>query len=187
MMVRHKGFGAIGVLIVIALLAVICIGTAIKYHNMGVQSETRLNIAQDSSKVVLDSTFATVRDIAKVPQMYADDLKAVIDATFKGRYGDDGSKAVFQFIQEQNHQLDPEMYRKIQQAIESGRAEFKVSQQIVVDVKRNYEAQLSYAWSGFWLNLTGFPKVDLNSYNPVLLDSTSQQFNTGKGQLIFPE
>ena len=116
--------------------------------------------------------------------MYKEDLQGVIEATFQGRYGQDGSKAVFQFIQENNLNLDPQLYRQIQQVMEAGRNDFQMSQKQLIDVKRGYEVQLQQFWSGLWLGFAGYPKVDLSKYKIVVLDDVDVKFESGKDSVI---
>lgn len=156
----------------------------VTYANKGVQFETRLKSTYDENKVVLNSYTSKVQEIAQVPAMFKDDLEDVIEATFQGRYGENGSQAVFQWIQEQNMSLDPMLYRQIQQVMEAGRNEFAASQKQLIDVKRNYEASLNYVWSGFWLDMAGYPKVDLNDYKIITLGEVDQKFETGTDSVI---
>lgn len=158
--------------------------TYIKYANLGASYETRLEAVWDENKVTLNNYTTKVQEIAQVPDMYKNDLKEVIKETFQGRYGQDGSKAVFQFIKEQNMSLDPGMYRQIQQVMESGRNEFATSQRQLIDVKRSYDLALKSVWSGLWLGIAGYPKVDLAKYKIITLESVEQKFETGKDSVI---
>lgn len=174
----------IGLLVVVGLLFGGFVTTYVQYHNLGVQYETKLDATWDENKTVLNTYTTKVQETAQVPGMYKKDLMQVVEATFNGRYGKDGSKAVFQFIQEKNMNLDPQMYRQIQQVIESGRNDFQTSQKTLIDVKRSYDVQLKSAWSGLWLNIGGYPKVDLNKYKIVVLDDVNSKFESGKDSVI---
>lgn len=171
------------------LALVLAIGGAglanyVSYHDQGVNYETRLDAEWNKSKNTLSTYTTKVQEVAQVPGMFRDDLLKVVEATFQGRYGQDGSKAVFQFIQEKNMNLDPVMYRQIQQVMESGRNDFQASQNAVIDIKRSYETQLGKVWSGFWMKLAGYPKVDLIKYKVVILDGVNQKFDSGQDEVI---
>lgn len=175
------GLALIGLVIAIAGL----FGTQyVKYSNLGVTTETKIKMVYDNNKVILNSHTNKVQEMAQVPEMYKNDLQEVIKNTFEGRYGENGSQAVFQFIKEQNLQLDPTLYQQLQQVMESGRNDFKTSQQQLVDVTRNYEASLDYVWSGFWLKLVGYPKIDLNDYKILTTDAIDAKFASGKDGVI---
>lgn len=156
----------------------------VKYSNMGVDYEQRIKATYDVNKITLNALTTKVQEVAQVPDMYKKDLQDVIKQTFEGRYGEDGSQAVFQMIQENNMNLDPTMYRQIQQVMESGRNEFKTSQQQLVDVTRNYEASLGYVWSGFWLRVAGYPKINLSEYKIIVTDEVDQKMKSGKDSVI---
>lgn len=156
----------------------------VKYHNLGVTMERQVKSTFDNNKVVLNTYTTKVQEVAQVPGMYKDDLNEVIKNTFSGRYGADGSKAVVQFMQEQNLNLDPTMYRQIQQVMESGRNDFKTSQQQLIDVTQNYQAQLDYVWSGFWLGVAGYPKINMADYKVMVTDDVDTKFKTGRDEVV---
>lgn len=186
-MKKQKGSGLVavmGILGVMVAVAAFCILTYIKFHNVGVGLETKLEGVWQENKVVLNTYTTKVQEVAQVPDMMRDDLQKVIEQTFQGRYGKDGSKAVFQFINEQNMNLDPQLYRQIQQVMEAGRNDFQTSQKVLVDVKMNYKAQLDYFWSGFWLGVAGYPKVNLDDYKIVTLGEVEAKFESGKDSVI---
>lgn len=179
--------GKIVVAIVVGLLSVALVAcglTYVKYKNIGVNYEQQVKAVYDDNKVTLNSYTTKVQEVAQVPDMYKKDLQDVIKGTFEGRYGENGSQAVFQMIQESNMNLDPKMYQQIQQVMESGRNEFKTSQKQLIDVTRNYEASLNYVWSGFWLNLAGYPKINLNDYRIIVTDDVDQKMKSGKDSVI---
>uniref|UniRef100_UPI0039B69316 hypothetical protein n=1 Tax=Vibrio vulnificus TaxID=672 RepID=UPI0039B69316 len=80
----------------------------------------------------------TILEMAQVPAQRQKDVLKLIVETMEGRYGEDGSRAVFQMIQEQNPTAGDELYVKIQQQIQSGRAEFKTAQSVLLDQKAAY-------------------------------------------------
>jgi hypothetical protein len=183
-MKNQNGFIGLMVAVGLGLAAVFFIMTYVSYHNSAVQYETRLEGVWKENQVVLNNYTTKVQEVAQVPDMMKNDLKEVIQATFEGRYGDKGSQAVFQFIKEQNMPLDNQLYRQIQQVMESGRNDFATSQKMLVDVRMNYEAQLKYVWSGFWMRLAGFPKVELEKYKIVTLGDVRKKFETGEDSVI---
>lgn len=168
----------------VVLLTLMLFGTYVKYHNVGVQYEQKLEATWQENKVVLNTYTTKVQEVAQVPSMYKDDLTEIVEATFQGRYGEDGSKAMFQWIQEQNMNLDPQLYRQIQQVMESGRNDFQTSQKTLVDVKRSYETQLNMFWSGMWLDFAGYPKADLSKYKIVVVKDVDTKFDSGEDSVI---
>lgn len=180
---------------VLVLAVVVGLTSYISAANYAVEAENDLSAKWDNSQNVMAQYGQKVQEIALVPQQYAADVMRVVSAAVQGRYGKDGSKATWQMLKEQNPNLDPSMYVKIQQVIESGRDDFERSQKVVIDAKRVYKDQLGYVWRGFWLKMSGHPKfkcvvkgseskedcTDIDRAYPVITtDRAASVFNTGK-------
>lgn len=84
------------------------------------------------------------------------------------------------FHEECSGSVDPDLYRKIQRNIESGRSDFQDAQTKLIDEKRVYETNLGSPWTGFWLHLAGYPKVDMNKYKVIVSDHAAVAFETGR-------
>lgn len=121
-----------------------------------------------------------IREMAQIPDMYAADLEKVTKAAIEGRYGKDGSKAVFQFIQEHNPTLDSSLYGRIQQAIESSRGKFAEEQRMLLDKKRVYENNLDTFPENMVAGLFGFPRIDLDQFDIVTSQETEDAFKAKK-------
>ena len=102
--------------------------------------------------------------------MYKNGLKEVIKGTFEGRYGADGSKAVMQWIQEQNIQFDSSLYKEIQIVISAGRDEFRISQTKKLDACQLYETRLQQFPGNIVAGMFGFPRLTCQ----VVSDSRTQ-------------
>ena len=170
--------------IFLALILLVCGSAYIGAANYGNASEQALQAKLSDSQNILANYTTSIAEMIQVPEMYKKDLGDIIDKTFKGRYGDGGSKAMFQFIKEQNLNLDPSMYKNVQQKMESGRNEFKDSQTALIDYKRSYMTSLGSFWDGFWLKRAGYPKMDLAAIQPVINDHTAEAFKTHRDEGI---
>lgn len=170
----------VAILALIAGVVLIAVMSYIAANNDGVRMEAAIKAQYEQNKNVLAQYGQKIAEAAQVPAMARDDLTKVVTAAIEGRYGDKGSQAAFQWIQEQNPSTDPELYRKIQQLIESGRDEFKNSQARLVDLKRNYETQLGFFWKGLWLKLAGYPKIKMDDYKVVTTSRAEAAFETGQ-------
>ena len=175
-----------GLVIALLVIVVLVLGAAgivassyIKYNNWGASMDAQLKAEWNNNQNILSAYTLKLKEAAKVPDKYQAALKDIVTATFQGRYGEDGSKATFQWIKENNLAFDASMYKQLQQIIESGRNEFKVSQTKLIDLKRVYETNQNYVWAGFWLRITGYPKVPLSTYNIIIESSTTEKFKTG--------
>jgi hypothetical protein len=164
----------------VAVLALILFSSYISAFNYGNQMENQLKAEWSNNQNILAQYQQKILEAAQVPEMYKNDFKEVTTAAIQGRYGENGSKAVFQWLQEQNPNLDARIYIKLQQLIEAGRDDFKIAQTKLIDVKRQYETALGYFWQGMWLKIAGYPKTDLSIYKPITTDRVEQTFQKGK-------
>lgn len=152
--------------------------------NTGNSFEQRIKAQYESNQNNMSQYQTKIIEMAQVPDMYRDDLAKIIKETMEGRYGDDGVKSTITMISEQNPNLDPSMYTKIQQAIEAGRNDFKVAQDQLIDVKRSYETALGSWWGGMWLRIAGYPKIKLDDYKILKTDKVVKQFEEGRDEAI---
>lgn len=169
--------GVLGVLIVALVVAAMSYVSA---NNTANAMEQQIKAQYENNKNVLAGYTQKIAEAAQVPDMMRDDLQKVVTGAIQARYGEEGSKATMQWLKEQNPQLDPEIYRKLQQIIEAGRDEFKNSQTRLIDVKRNYETSLGNFWSGIWMRVAGYPKINLADYKVVTTDKVEQTFDKGR-------
>ncbi len=167
--------------VVIALL--IGFGSNIvSIYNYGNRAEKQIVAEHKNLENVLGQYSIKVAEAAQVPDMYKSDMKEVVSAALQGRYGANGSKAVFQWLKEDNSpaKLDSALYAKIQQIIEAGRNEFQNNQTRFIDIKRGYETNLGYAWTGLWLGVFGYPRIDLDKYQITTTDAAATALSTGR-------
>lgn len=158
----------------------LCFVSYVGAYNQGNRMEQQIKAEWENNKNILAQYGQKVAEAAQVPTMMRDDLQAVVVKAIQARYGEDGSKATMQWLQEQNPSLDPQLYRKLQQIIEAGRDEFKNSQTRLIDVKRNYETALGSFWQGLWMRVAGYPKINLADYKVVTTDNVEESFKTGR-------
>lgn len=171
---------ALGATTIIATGAIGIIGSYIGIHNKAVNYESTLEKYNKSSMNTLSSYTLKLKEAANVPDKYTAQLKEVIRDTFSGRYGENGSQATMQWIKEQNIPIDSSMYVKLQTIIDSGRNEFKMSQDAKLEVCANYETFRNNFYSGFMVSFAGFPKKDINELCKIVIDqTTTDKFSTG--------
>lgn len=165
--------------VVIGLVAVIAIVNYITWYNYGATTEVALEAKVTDNRQKLGKHSAQIAELAQVNVMYRNDLSRVYSEAMEGRYGENGSGAIMQWIQEQNPNLDPALYMKISQTIEANRNEFAVSQTELLDQKRVYEANLKTLWSGFWLRVAGYPKINLADIKVLSSTHANRAFEIG--------
>jgi len=175
---------------VLVLLVTIPVVSYISNHNYAVSAEAGIKAQWENNENILAQYSLRVMEAAQVPDMMKDDLTDVLTAAMQGRYGEDGSQATFQWIQENYPgQVDASLYTNIQNLIESGRKDFEAGQTMLVDRKRSYETAMGSFWSGMWIRVAGFPKINLADYEIISSDHARDAFETGvdKGLQLRPQ
>lgn len=180
---NQKGSATIALISVAVVLVVALVGVFASYvsaSNYGAGVEAELKAAKENNENILAQYGQKLTESVQVPEMARDDLVKALKEAIQGRYGADGAKAAVLMVKEQNIGVDPELYRKIQQLIESGRDEFKQGQTKMVDVKRGYETSLNLFWRGKMLALAGYPKINLADFKIISTDRAQEAFKNGK-------
>lgn len=160
-------------------VTMISVGSYVSSFNSAVRLESSLVASRENNENILAQYGLKIAEMTQVPQMYKDDLVAVVKEAIGGRYGKDGSKAVFQMLKEQNPNLDPQLYRTIQSAIEGGRNDFTNGQTKMLDIKRTYETELNSFFTGTMMRMAGFPKIDMKEFKIVSSSVAQEAYKTG--------
>lgn len=180
---KQNGSGLIVGLAVAGVFAVVVGTVAVSYisaANYGNRTEQQLKAKYSDNENVLSSGYQQLKGVAGVTKMATQDQIDLFKAAITGRYGADGSKAVFQMITENNPVQDPALYRKVQQVVEGTQKEFQTSQTQMLDIKRSYETELGSVWKGMWLGFAGYPKIDLSKFTIISSEGASEAFRTKK-------
>lgn len=164
----------------VAAVAIIGAGVAtyISYANLGNRLENGITAQYEQNQNKLSQMSNSVMDAAQVPAMAKDHLKEVIKESMAGRYGNDKTLMFKAVTEAYPGTLDPSLYAKLQNLIESGRTDFAAEQQTMIDKTRVYKTTLGNVWGGFWLNIAGYPKINLDDYKIVISDYTAEAFKT---------
>lgn len=163
---------------------IISITTIIGLNNDWASIETRLEAKYQDNQNSYDSMFKKIIEVAQVPKQYAEDTKSMYKAAIQGRYGEGGSKAMFQMLKEQNPTLDGSLYKQVQQVIEAGRNTFKADQTTLLDIRRTYQQSLVVFPNVLIARMLGFPKVNLSKYDVVSSEGTEAIFKTKKSEAV---
>lgn len=170
----------LGLSALVFVLGAVTIGSVIGVHNDLTAQEKALTAQYKQNQNNYSNMFNKFKEVAAVPAMYTEDLEKVFNSAITKRYGEQGTQAMFQFIQEHNPNFDASLYRQIQQTVEAGRNDFEANQKTLLDMKATYETELGVFPNNVVAGFLGFPKVDLDEYDVVINVETEQAFETKK-------
>lgn len=181
-----KQSGVVGIAILVVLFMTIgyVITSYFSYANRGAIMENNLITKQDDNKNTMATYSNKIQEIAKAAKLGVEAQQKLITMANNARYGTDGSKAVMQWIQEQNPNVDTQLYKKLQDTIDSERTRFETEQRIMLDIRKTYQIELDKPYSGFWLKLAGYPKVNLENFEVVINNYTDQAYRTKRAEAI---
>lgn len=165
-----------------SVAAIVAIGVSSAYSaaSTGNRLEKRIIAQYEQNQNSLSKMSNQVAEAAQVPGIARDDLVVVIKAGIEGRYGPNGSSAMFQAMKEAYPgNLDSKLYTRIQDLIESGRNDFAAEQQKLISIKQVYDTALGSPWQGMWLSIVGYPKINLDDYKIIKSDYSNNSFGTG--------
>lgn len=175
----------IAILGVLGVIVAIAVGSYVSNYNYGNAAEKTIAAEYENMENILAQYSLKVKEAAQVPGMKTEDLQAVMRDAMTGRYGENGSQAAFQWIQENYPgQVTDGLYVQIQQIMEAGRNKFENAQTKFIDTKRAYETNLGYLWKGMWLRIAGYPKINLDDYKIISSGHAKKAFETGVDEAI---
>jgi len=186
---KQRGSGTLAILGFLSLILVSCLifgGMVISKRNAFVRIENNIHMAYEESKNVHSNYVLRIQEMAQVPKMAAKQLSEVIKASNEGRYGDDGSKAVFQFLKEQNPSIPDSLYTNIQKEVTGGRLDFQSKITRVNDNKGVAYNMLDDTVGGFILkDILGMPRKNIgyeggpDDYKVIMSEQSVETFQKG--------
>lgn len=166
-----------GLIVLFGLWVVI---NGISLNNNAVTSENGIDAQYKSNQNTLAQGVQKVQEIAQVPAMYTEDLTKVFEKAISARYGEDGSKAMFQWIQEQNPNFDSTMYAKIQTVIEVFRTDYKVAQDVLLDKCNIYKNSTGTFPNSVFYSVLNYPSPDIEKKcTPIVNEYTKEVYERG--------
>lgn len=186
---KQRGSAAVAILGFLSLILVGCLifgGMVISKRNSFVRVENNITTAYDESKNVHSNYVLRIQEMAQVPKMATKQLAELVKASNEGRYGADGSKAVFQFLKEQNPNIPDSLFTNIQKEMVGGRLDFQSKITRVIDNKKVAYNMLDDTIGGFILkDILGMPRRNIgydggkDDYPVIMSESSVETFKTG--------
>lgn len=179
---KQRGASAWIVLAIVAVVGLAIVGSLIGTYNNAVRFENQIDTRYKDNQNVLGQYGTRVKEAVDVAGIYSDDLARITREAMEGRYGDQGSRAVFNWIQEQNQQVDASVYTNVQQLIEAGRNKFENNQTQLLDICQNYDNFRQTFPGNIVVGILGFPRdagALAKKCTPIISSHARESFETG--------
>lgn len=175
------GFATLGV---VGFLLIVFIGGVFSFRAKAVNFEETIKAQYSQNQNNYDNMWKKFKEISQVTDKYAEDLKELYNNAMTGRYGEDGSQAMFQWLREQNPNLSPETYIILQSTIESGRNKFEADQKQLIAKKEQYNKLLRSNSALIYNVVLNFPRIDMEEFSIVTSEQTEEVFKEKKADEI---
>lgn len=176
----------IGLGVVVMLVGSIAIFMVSSY-NAFITAENGIVASHEDMQNVHASIFNSIKSQGLVVDKYNDMVIKALNAGMSGRYGPDGVKGAMLWIKEQNPSIDPQVYNKLQVAIEAGYARFESAQRTKIDKIRVYNNVREGYFRSWAARHYGFPrKVTPDMLITVTSAETEEMMQTKKMKTIDP-
>lgn len=142
----------------------------------GNRLENGITAQYEENQNKLSALSNSVLEAVQVPELAKNDLKEVIKSAMEGRYGSDKNLLAKSVTEAYPGAIDPSLYVKIQNLIESGRRDFAAEQTKMIDKTRVYKTALGEPIGGLFLSFAGYPKINLDDYKIIVSDYTADSF-----------
>jgi hypothetical protein len=186
---HQRGSVALIVLGVIAAVLIIVIGMAVSIRNSYTGLENGIVAADQSRQTTLSNLSQKVKEVIGIRSMSVDDIKATVNEQIHARSGD--KNPIVNMVREQNIAPSPEMYTKIINIIDSGRAGFLQSEKMLIDRKRVACDTVRKFPHGMILGFFGLPHLhtgcdgDTDDFKVLLNSNASESFKTGEDKGLY--
>lgn len=174
--------------VIVAAAVVLAMGGILSStYNQFVDLEERLAAQHDQTRNVYAAITNEMRSQGLAVERYQAAVLEAIDAALTGRYGQQGVDAAILLMREQNPEIAPEVFLKLQAVISSAYARFERAQAVKLDIAREYRSALRRFPGNAVAGVLGFPQTDLEALNRIVVNpATADAFATGSAGPVDP-
>lgn len=169
----------VAVLVVVGLMigvGAIAAGIFISTYNRNVDLTTQYNAQVKSNEVIYDKVWKVISQKAQIANTATDKFKEVYTSIMDARY-EGKDNVMMNWITEQNPQFDISLFKDLSQSVESLRSEFTVTQQKLIDIKREHDVFRTKFPNNLVCIVLGVKELQLKI---VTSSRTEKSFETGK-------
>lgn len=164
----------IGVLIFLVII-VAPVMSFINAKNGSVRFENEIVRLNKASEIELSNHTNKILEMVQVPKMQTEHLVKLAKEALSARYGEDGSKALFQFIKENTAAPSEKLYLDLQATIAGGRQEFKLSQDVKIEKCTQYDTWRESFPNSIFASFLDLPTKKIDGSCEIVTDETTRQ------------
>lgn len=168
-------------LLIIAAISIFLLlfaGSCVSYRNRERELRNSFNAIVNSNKVDYDAMWKIIGQVSQVPKEYSKDFKDAYTSMITSQKNADQSSIqnlMVVALGMKPPQLDPSLYRKIQDTVESQRMSFAYAQKQQLDIKREHDNLRTTFPSSMFVGGVSPLEIKL-----VTSEKTEKSFETGK-------
>jgi len=160
----------------VAIIAIWCI----VFNNSMVSLQEQIEAKNKDNQQIYSSIRIKIEQSGLVANQYSDQVVRAIESAIGNRYGGGGAKGAMLWIKEQNPEINPATFTKVQQVVESEFTKFEANQTTLLDLGRVYKTKIRRFPNSMVAGLFGFKKSDIEPFMTVLTTQEAQRdFSTG--------
>lgn len=189
----NKVLAVLGVVVLVLVLGAVGVFSGyLDFSNDANKFEADIPAQYTQMQNVYDNGWKQVMEQNQIADKYADQIKDIFQGVMTGRYGDGGSKALFQLLKEDNPKVDTALLTKVQNSIEVFHAQFQASQTKIIALKQSYQTYLFATTSGRFYNMfvnyphikCGVPAGAQDDYQIVTSGKTQTDFRNHSAEVL---
>jgi len=162
----------VGIGALVAVIALVLFVMNISYNNTAERIRTDVEAQYKKIETDYEKMSRIILMQAGIVNKYSTDFKNIYKSMMTGRYGKSGSKAMWQWIKEQNPQLDASVYKKLMTTVEAHRQGFSRKQEKVAMMVAEYNKMLRVAPAKWFVDGTEMEaKIVSSSNTKVIMDT----------------
>lgn len=179
------GFGVVGL---VALAGLTYLGVTIHYKDRATNFEMGISREYRSAQLYLSSFTLKVQDAIGLKKLDVGQLKDTLVSLMQAKMGQDGSKALVQFFQDQGIPYNNQTTNTIMNMVNAGRDEYRLQQEKLNGFCTLYKTELAMTVDGAIYAHVGKPAdtkdFQLDMCDLVLDDDTVEAYRTKRAKPI---
>ncbi len=146
-----KSIIALSITGILLIFGLVLFSTYRSTYDRDVNLRSKFKGQEGAIEANFDGMKKILHDEAKIPVMYANDVKDLYAKLADGRMSENGDGSLMKWIQERNPNFDVSLYKSLMDKIESLRKEFEYEQKKMLAIVEQHDNLRNEFWSSMFL------------------------------------